>query len=251
MSIAKNYPVNFLSIAGCILAVGCVLSIALSGPGYRLQMWDLKIGIGMLKYAGIASFLAVALSLLGLILWKIKVFSHGKAQGIAGLVIGCLVAAWAVNWKRQLDAVPYIHDITTDIENPPKFEAVLPLRAGAANSAEYEGRDVAAQQKIGYPDLGPGTLSTAPNESFPLALQAAKDMGWEIVAAEPTSLRIEATDTTLWFGFKDDVVVRLSPAASGGGSRVDVRSVSRVGKSDVGTNAKRIKAYLSKLNARS
>ena len=66
-----------------------------------------------------------------------------------------------------------------------------------------------------------------------------------ILSPEPKTLRIEATDTTPWFGFKDDVVVRLSPIPAG--SRIDVRSVSRVGKSDVGTNARRISAYLSRL----
>ena len=70
-------------------------------------------------------------------------------------------------------------------------------------------------------------------------------MGWEIVASDPKSLRIEATDTTPWFGFKDDVVVRLANSPSG--SKIDVRSVSRVGKSDVGTNARRIKAYLDRV----
>ena len=66
-----------------------------------------------------------------------------------------------------------------------------------------------------------------------------------LVAAEAADGRIEATDTTFWFGFKDDVVVRVQPADNG--SRIDVRSESRVGKSDVGTNARRIRAYLAKL----
>ena len=89
-------------------------------------------------------------------------------------------------------------------------------------------------------------MSRPPDKAFPGALQAAKDMGWTIVASDPKSMRIEATDTTRWFGFKDDVVVRLSPSPAG--SRIDVRSVSRVGKSDVGTNARRIKAYLARMN---
>ena len=96
-----------------------------------------------------------------------------------------------------------------------------------------------------YPDLKPGFVSCPPDAVYTDALQAAKDMGWQIVASEPKTLRIEATDTTPWFGFKDDVVVRLSPIPAG--SRIDVRSVSRVGKSDVGTNARRISAYMSRL----
>ena len=72
-------------------------------------------------------------------------------------------------------------------------------------------------------------------------------MGWDLVASDPASGRIEATDTTFWFGFKDDIVIRV--AAAPGGSRVDIRSLSRVGVSDVGTNAARIRKYLTALRS--
>jgi len=170
---------------------------------------------------------------------------EGLIPGLIGLIIGGFVAVLMLKWKRNLDSVPYIHDITTDTANPPLFEAILPLRAGAPNPAEYGGPALAKQQEDGYSDLVPGSLGASPEEAFPRALQAAKDMGWEIVAADPKALRIEATDTTAWFGFKDDVVVRLTPSPAG--CRIDVRSVSRVGQSDVGTNARRIKAYLARL----
>ncbi|MGH8720432.1 MAG: DUF1499 domain-containing protein, partial [Burkholderiales bacterium] len=88
----------------------------------------------------------------------------------------------------------------------------------------------------------------APAEAFKRALQAARDLGWEIVAAEGVAGRIEATDSTFWFGFKDDVVIRVE--ADGAGSRIDVRSVSRVGVGDVGANAKRIRAYLRALGSK-
>jgi uncharacterized protein (DUF1499 family) len=78
-------------------------------------------------------------------------------------------------------------------------------------------------------------------------LAAARAQGWEIVAAVPAEGRIEATDTTRFFGFKDDIVIRVK--AEGAGSRVDVRSLSRVGKSDVGKNASRIRAYLIALGS--
>jgi uncharacterized protein (DUF1499 family) len=138
-----------------------------------------------------------------------------------------------------------IHDITTDTETPPVFVAILPLRAGAPNTAEYGGPEIAAQQRAGYPDLGPLTLPVPTAQAFTRALTVAREMGWEIVASEANEGRIEATATTFWFGFKDDVVIRVTP--SGSGSRIDVRSVSRVGRSDVGTNAKRITDYLSRL----
>ncbi len=90
-------------------------------------------------------------------------------------------------------------------------------------------------------------LSVAPQDAFGHALDAAKAMGWAIAAADSAAGRIEATATTPWFGFKDDIVILVTPA--GEGSRVDVRSVSRVGKSDVGTNAARIRAFLAKLRS--
>jgi uncharacterized protein (DUF1499 family) len=91
------------------------------------------------------------------------------------------------------------------------------------------------------------TLSIPPNEAFTRALAVAQERGWQIVNADQSGGRIEATDTTRWFGFEDDVVVRLTPWGSG--TRVDVRSVSRIGRSDVGTNARRIRRYLDELQA--
>jgi uncharacterized protein (DUF1499 family) len=105
--------------------------------------------------------------------------------------------------------------------------------------------DVAAKQKVAYPDIIPAILPQSPARAFDLADRAARDMGWEIVSISPPDLRIEATATTRLFGFQDDVVVRITPWMKG--SRIDVRSVSRVGKSDVGTNARRIRTYMNKL----
>ena len=122
--------------------------------------------------------------------------------------------------------------------------AVLPLRADAPNTADYD-FSLAATQRNAYPDLRPTVIEAAPSEAFDRALAAVESMGWVLVAAERDAGRIEATDTTFWFGFTDDIVVRLRPA--GAGTRVDVRSVSRVGIGDVGANAARIRAYIQRL----
>jgi uncharacterized protein (DUF1499 family) len=105
---------------------------------------------------------------------------------------------------------------------------------------------VAAQQRRAYPDLSPVTLSAPPDQAFAAALAVAQGKGWEIVTADSAGGRIEATDTTRWFGFKDDVVIRLTEW--GAGTRVDVRSVSRVGRGDAGTNARRIREFLDELS---
>jgi hypothetical protein len=163
-----------------------------------------------------------------------------------GLVISILAVGIPWNWLQTAKGVPPIHDITTDTENPPQFVAILPLRKDAPNPAEYGGPEVAVRQRAGYPDLGPATLPFSPEIAFQRALLAAREMGWEIEDANSAEGRIEATDTTFWFGFKDDIVVRITLVEAG--SRIDVRSVSRVGKSDVGTNAKRIRKFLQTLN---
>jgi uncharacterized protein (DUF1499 family) len=148
--------------------------------------------------------------------------------------------------RQVAQQVPPIHDITTDTEDPPRFAAVLPLRKNATNPVDYGGPEIAAQQHTAYPDIQPLTLPIPRHQAFVQALQTAEAMGWAIVATNPGEGQIEATDTTFWFGFKDDIVVRVQ--ARGDGSRVDVRSVSRVGKSDVGTNAQRIRAYSRRLS---
>jgi uncharacterized protein (DUF1499 family) len=148
---------------------------------------------------------------------------------------------------RTARTVPPIHDITTDTADPPRFVAVVPLRKDALNPIEYGGPEIAAQQQRAYPDLHPVTLPDPPARAFEHALAAARAQGWEIVEAAPAEGRIEATDTTRWFGFKDDVVVRVRMAENG--SRLDVRSLSRVGRSDLGKNAARIRAFLRALGS--
>lgn len=166
---------------------------------------------------------------------------------ICGVVIGLLVVGVLWSWWHTAQQVPAIHDITTDTENPPRFVSILPLRKDAANPAEYGGPEIAAKQRAAYPDLAPVMLPEPPAQAFDRALRTARDMGWTIVDSNSGEGRIEATDTTFWFGFKDDMVIRITAADHG--SRVDVRSVSRVGRSDVGTNAKRIRKYLNEVKA--
>jgi len=110
---------------------------------------------------------------------------------------------------------------------------------------EHSGPDVASQQLQAYPDIKPKVLPVPPPEAVQKAIDAARSLGWQIAGSDTAAGRIEATDTTGWFGFKDDIVIRVRPQAQG--SRIDVRSASRVGRSDVGKNAERIRDFLDKL----
>ena len=145
---------------------------------------------------------------------------------------------------EQVQHAPAIHDVTTDLDNPPTFTAVVGRRADAPNRLDRS-PGLAQLQRQGYPDLAPITVPSPPDQTFDRALAAAQSFGWQIVTADKSSGRIEATDTTRWFGFVDDVAVRLTPW--GTGTRIDVRSVSRTGIGDAGRNAGRIRRFLKEL----
>lgn len=223
-----------------LLSILAALLLLVAGPGTRLEWWDFRTGFGLMRWAAYTGLAAAAVALVMLLIPRIR--RAGIAAALGALVIGASVALVPLNGMRQAKKVPPIHDVSTDTRRPPGFVAILPLRADAPNPAGYGGADVARAQAQAYPDLRTRRMELAPDRAFERALATARNMDWEIVAADPASGRIEATATTLWFGFKDDIVIRVEP--DGGGSRVDLRSVSRVGKSDVGTNARRIRAYL-------
>lgn len=226
------------------LAVVAILLLALAGPGTRAGLWGFRTGFDLLRWGAYLGLAAAGLGLVSL-LWRRPGATPWPA--ILAIVVGGGAALVPWRWMQKAKRVPPIHDITTDTRRPPEFVAILPLRAGAPNPAEYGGSEVAAAQREGYPDLAPLVLPVPPAQAFARARAAAAAMGWEMVAADSAAGRIEATATTPWFGFKDDVVIRVEPAE--GGSRVDVRSVSRVGASDVGANAARIRSYLARLRA--
>ncbi len=227
------------------LAVLAALALVASGYGARFGIWDFRFGFTLLRWSLYAGLVVAVLGIIALAIPRVRA---GRAWSlIAAIVIGLGVAYFPWHWQQVARAVPPINDITTDTANPPSFVAVLPLRAGAPVSADYPGAETAAQQQRGYPDIRPIDLNVPPDAAFARALDVARSFGWVIDATDAASGRIEATATTPWFGFQDDIVIRVTPTASG--SRVDIRSHSRVGRSDLGTNAKRIRAFVAKLTA--
>ena len=238
-----------LSLTTRILQLAAILALILlivAGPGTRLEFWDFRFGFSLMRWA---VYLGAGAAVLALVLLLIPRTRRGQAGILAvALVIGLGVAAVPAWQLLQVRSLPMIHDITTDFVDPPAFQAVLALRADAPNPPEYEGEEIARQQREAYPDIQPLLTSTHPAITFEHALETAENMGWEIVAADPERGIIEATDTTFWFGFQDDVVIRI--LADPDGSRVDMRSKSRVGMSDVGANARRIRRFMEQLEER-
>lgn len=230
---------------GVIVVALAVIAIALAGLGSRWGWWHFGTGFSILKWGGYAALAGAALTVGA----ALGVHGPGRGRALAAAVTVALIALATVavpwQWLRTARRVPPIHDITTDTERPPEFVALRDRRPGAKNPVEYGGPAVAAQQLAGYPDIAPAMLPMPPARAVARAASVARDLGWTVVAVDTAAGRVEASDRTLWFGFTDDVVVRV--VAAGTGSRVDVRSLSRVGGSDVGTNARRIRAFLTRL----
>jgi uncharacterized protein (DUF1499 family) len=220
-----------------------VLAGAILGVQGGYIPWQVALGFGVIS----GLLLALQAVLSGV--FSLAIGDHKQTSFIA-IVLAAAVAYLPLMQVIKGRSVPPIHDISTDMTDPPAFVAVVPLRkkANAANPPEYAGAEASEGQKKAYPDIQPVVLTVPPAEAFAKALAAAKSMpDWEIVEENAAEGRIEATATSRFLGFKDDVVIRVR--AEGTGARVDVRSKSRVGRGDVGANAERIRAYVAKLTA--
>lgn len=248
---ARENRVTFYgSRLGFLLAIVALVLLALVPITYRTGLLHFRTTFFYLMqpaaYVGIAAYV---ISLISFLIWAM-VSATGRYL-LAGLVIGGLMFYVPWYYNHVLNTVPRIHDISTDTENPPTFSpAVLQARAAEPESNSVE-RDpkVAPQQKEAYPDLAPMKTALPPAEAFKRALAAAQAMsGWTIVTNDPATGRIEGRQRTLFMGFTDDFVIRVHP--EGSGSRIDMRSESRQGVSDLGANAERIRRYLAALKAK-
>lgn len=233
---------------GFWLSVAGAAGIILSPLGFRLGLWDVPFALReLLKYATYVALAGLALCIVGLILAKLATPPISVGRAVAGLIISGLFAGYVILQFNKVQSLPYIHDITTDTTNPPAFVALADARKAAPNGLDYKGAEIAEKQKQAYPDIGPLPSNLTPAELFVKAEAAARAASWDIAAADVQAGRIEATVTSLIYGFKDDMVIRITPAV--GGSQLDIRSMSRMGLSDVGMNAKRIREFVASLKA--
>ncbi|MYN66548.1 MAG: DUF1499 domain-containing protein [Acidobacteria bacterium] len=221
-------------------AAGTVAVIA-APLGYRIGIAPL--GPAFLLLAGGVLLIAVSAGVLGARMARETGPKGWTARSalVAAVAVGAVPVATLVS---SLGAPP-IHDVTTDTEDPPSFVAAVALNT--PGRTDYGGPGLAERQRAAYPGLSPAILSVAPADAFRRALAVVRRMDWEVLATDPDTFRIEATDRTFWFGFHDDIVIRVA-AAGEGGSRVDVRSLSRVGVGDLGVNARRVREFLDALS---
>ena len=220
-----------------------VALLLVAGPGHRYGFIPTKIAVLLSLAALVLGAIALLCAIVALLL--------PSQNRRTGMLAGCLIVSGAlsatlVSWAIKGASVPQIHDITPDLTNPPQFQLLAGARAGAANPDAYPGAEFADQQRAAYPAITPLEVNnTDIAEILDLAEATAVAQGWNSVMRQADSNQIEATDVTFWFGYKDDIIIRVTESESG--SRIDVRSKSRVGQSDLGTNAARIAKYLDDL----
>ena len=232
------------------ILLGAVAATALlpgGALGARFALWDWTIGVLLVTIGSGLVVVGAGGAIAAVIVARRRQLPDDlRASGI-GLTLCLLAVAYMGMQLQAVLSVPPIHHVSTDTGEPPPFIEVPALRGPDSNPLDYDAETIAPLQAQAYPWVMPLTLQVTPEAAFAEARAALEDMGMEIVAEHPQQGVIEATATTFWFGFKDDVAVRVRPHPQG--AVVDVRSISRVGTSDIGLNAERVGEILRLLSS--
>lgn len=247
MFVRPTNPISHrLARIAFILATVGSLIVAVSGPVHRFLGLDIEAAIAIFRYGFYLTVGGVALGLATILPARPGDKRRGFVAAFLAIVIGAAGGWVPLHWFLNAQHRPAINDITTDTANPPPLVATAQLRRGAPNPPAYP-KESAALQRAAFPDIEPVVLAVPPAEAFKRADRAAMALDWDIVARVPADGRLEAIATSPWFGFRDDIVVRIR--AQGTGSRIDIRSKSRIGESDLGGNAERVRAFIARLKS--
>ena len=247
-----------LSWAALALSVGGLAAALIAAVGSGAETWSFRIGFTILRYAFYAAMTGGLLAIVAFVMSRRGGVRTGWLNLVA-FVIAAVFGVYLMSHIATARSVPAIHDATTDLADPPQF-ATLTIRSDNLEDIPDDGRpDLAALDpesrwkavhRSGYGDLRSLRLAVSPADATRRAEALVRARGWQIARADAQAGIVEATATTFFFRFKDDVVVRVRPDPDRpGGSIVDMRSISQVGGSDVGVNAQRIRAFLADLQA--
>lgn len=239
-----------------LLLVTAIVAVVLliAGPlGYKFGLSPLQPSLVSLLLALLAGAIGFLLSLIMGIVAQVKQLPRNRNLLLIAMAVSIIPMVVMLPQIAAARSVPPIHDITTDVVDPPQFYEVVALRRNAPNdleyaSEQYDADEMAALQQEAYPEVVTVQSGESVESAVARAAEVLESQGLDVVNVDPAAGIVEAVATTFWFGFKDDVVVRVRPSGEGG-SLIDVRSVSRVGQSDVGANAKRIVAFLDAFRA--
>jgi hypothetical protein len=233
------------------LAFWSVLSLVLvsvsAGFGVRYEFWDFRFGFRILRICFFGGIVTGVTGLVGSwICFPLRSDRRGFTLSLTAVLLSGLVVGVPLKWKIHAEEAPAVHDVTTDSANPPQFRVVDRYRQSEHNDLEYGGDRERGLQEKHYPELQTTVVARSLDSCMHRALEMGRRFDWKVHRANWEDGWIEATDTTFWFGFKDDVVIRLRKDDEK--CQVDLRSVSRVGKGDAGTNARRIRRFLNQFH---
>ncbi|GBE07776.1 hypothetical protein BMS3Bbin11_01887 [bacterium BMS3Bbin11] len=231
---------NKIVVTGFVLIVLSVVAAMIAPLGSRIGYWDYTAAVMILEWAAYTGTASALICLIGTFVVRPRNSRLGFFLTLLGLAIIIPTLLYLMYWKDAEENAPPIQDITTNTENPPEFWA-------APNARVYGGAAVATYQKEAYPYIQPLLLPVPPDKAFDYAIEVVRQKGWDLLDANRKDMHIEATESTFWFGFSDDVAINIT-ATDSGGSRVDMRSTSRFGSGgDGGTNARRIRSFFATL----
>ena len=233
----SDKPSAFIRWPG-YLAWLLLLLLPVSSMSVRSGEW--QTGLKVYALTSLASLVALAYFA---VLFLIPRFSQARGS-VLKAALPAIPGSITMVLALQGGSVPAIHDITTDVDDPPVFEAAPAERGPDSNTLDIK-PDVIEIQKEAYPGLATWASPRSYASTYNLALTTARDLGWQIIREDPNAGFIEAVDTTTIMQFKDDIVIRVRTNEAG--SLVDLRSVSRVGRSDLGANAARIQSFMAAL----
>ncbi|MBU2136461.1 MAG: DUF1499 domain-containing protein [Alphaproteobacteria bacterium] len=260
-----------------IARIALVLSLLLpvwfmvAALGVKFDLWSWRLGLGVLivQWGPRLLIAALVIALIALVATLVRSPRTGWRAALIALIIPAVGFGYLGYVRGQSADIPPIHDVTTNVDDPPVYsEAMIALRTAEESNpvAEFSapltslpayqgprfaplaGKTLGQVGQEAYPELTTLVTAKPPADAFAAAEAEARAQGWTIVSADAGAGAIEATAETFWFGFKDDVVIRVRPAEAG--SAIDMRSTSRVGLSDLGANAARIEGYMTALAAR-
>lgn len=222
-----------------------LLALILVRGGFVETLPGVAVLMSGIALAAVAMLLALAAFV---VIWRKG--PPGFGQALLAFVIGASLVVYPAYIGVRSYRLPAISDITTDTADPPRFEAIARLRPRNANPVTYPGAETARKQREAYPGVMPLLTPAPPDDAYAAALEVIGTRKWAVVEARTPQAgrregRIEAVARTPVMGFRDDVVVRVKP--DGTGARVDIRSASRYGGGDLGSNARRIRALLDEI----
>ena len=247
---------GLLSGLAAVLSLGGVAAALLAAVGSGAGLWHFGFGFTILRFAFFGALAGGVLALIGIVAGLVRRSGAGKLN-LLSFAAALLFSAYLLQLVAAARSVPAIHDVATNLQDLPTFTA-LTVRADNLENIPDEGRPELARldpesrwkalHRRAYGNLRTVRLAGSVPEVTNRAAEVARNRGWKIAKVDPNAGIVEATATSFFFRFKDDVVVRVRPApGDGAASLVDMRSISRVGGSDVGMNAKRIRKFLANL----